>query len=131
MHIYYLDEPLSDEDVSFVQEALDVTESIEQIRVPYVLPILLEGALTDKQHRQHEEMLRGHLRKVGIGRDHGSQVVLVAPKAMYWYAVLVGAVFEETGAYPYLVQTEQQRAAIGNSGEARLLDTHGLMGFKD
>lgn len=129
MRIYFLDAPLSAEDLAFVREALDVSGELEQIQVPYVLPVL-SAPLTERQHQQHEQLLRGHLRRVGIGKDHGKQIVLVAPAEMYWHALLVRAVYEETGAYPYLVQTKQQRAAIGNRGCTRLLDAHGLMGLK-
>lgn len=131
MRIYFLEEPLSQDDLSFVREAFDVTEDIEQIRIPYVLPVLSRETYVEKDHRKHEDLLRGRLRGVGISKDYGKQVVLVAPREIYWYAVLVGAVYEETGAYPWLVQTKIQREAIGNPGSTRILDTNGLMGFKE
>ncbi|MGQ0656746.1 MAG: hypothetical protein ACT4NU_01410 [Chromatiales bacterium] len=130
MRIYFLEEPLGTDDIAFVKEALNVTEEIEQVRVPYVLPVLSREAYSEAEHRKHENLLRSRLRGAGIGKDHGKQIVLVASEQMYWHAVLVGAVYEETGAYPWLVQTEKQRAAIGNPEATRLLDTHGLMGLK-
>lgn len=49
---------------------------------------------------------------------------------MYRYAVLVQAVYAEAGAFPWLVQTKEQRKAIGSPGETRILDTYGLMGLR-
>lgn len=129
MRVYYLEEPLSDEDAAFVREAMDDATEIKQIRIPHVLPADLPN-WDEHAYRRHERLLRSALRHCGISVDKGKQILLVAPNASYWYAVLINAVYAETGAYPWLIQTSAQRAAIGNPGETRILDTHGLMGLK-
>lgn len=131
VHIYYLEQPLSNEDVQFVAEELGGGEEIEQVRIPYVLPVLSEEGLSMEKHRKHEDLLRKHLRSAGIGRDRNRQIILVAPCNMHWYSALSGAVEAETGQYPWLVQTAAQRAAIGNPGETRILDMEGQFGRKD
>lgn len=39
MRIYYLDRKLESEEVDFVADVLKLSEPIEQIRIPYVLPV--------------------------------------------------------------------------------------------
>jgi hypothetical protein len=127
MHIYYLDAPLSEEDVEFLIETLEITEPCAQVRIPHVLPSDNPN-WNEKSFHKHQALLAAALRNAGIATDRGKQVVLVAPGQMYWYAVLLHAVYAETGAFPWLVQTREQRDVIGNPGETRILDTHGLMG---
>lgn len=129
MRVYYLEEPLPDQDLAFVADALGLATDPEQVRIPYVLPVLGQDRDYEEQASAHEQLLRGHLRKVGILGERG-QVVLVVPTDLHWHSILVAAVYAETGAYPYLVQTAAQRAAIGNPGSTRLLDAQGLMGLK-
>lgn len=131
VRIYYLEQPLSNEDVQFVAAELGGGEEIEQVKIPYVLPVLSDEGLSMEDHRKHEDLLRKHLRSVGIGRDRNNQVILVAPCSMHWYSALSGAVEAETAQYPWLVQTTSQREAIGNPGETRILDMEGLFGRKD
>lgn len=128
VRIYYFEDALSDEDVAFVLEALEMTGPGEQIRIPHVLPADAPD-WSETTYRKHQALLCAALRNAGIAKDRGKQVVLVAPAKMYWYAVLVQAVYAETGAFPWLVQTMKQRDVIGNPGETRILDTHGLMGL--
>jgi hypothetical protein len=129
MRVYYLEEPLSDGDLAFVAGAFGLPTAPEQVRIPYVLPILAHDRDYEEQAAAHEQLIRGHLRRAGIAKEHG-QVFLVAPTDLHWYSVLIRAVRAETGAYPYLVQTSAQRAAIGNPGSTRILDAQGLMGLK-
>ena len=126
MRIYYLEQQLSDDDVSFVREAMEFDGPCSQIRIPHVLPADTQ-TWDENAFRRHEKLLRTALRNVGIVDDRGTQVILVAPSKMYWYSVLLHAVYSETGAFPWLVQTRAQREAIGNPGETRILDTQGLM----
>jgi len=128
MRIYYLEESLPDGDLQFVADALGLDSLPEQVRIPYVLPLLAAETDYVAASVRHEALLRTHLRRAGIGRDQGSQVAFVAPRDMHWYSVIIRAIAAETGFYPYLVQTAAQRAAIGNPGEVRLLDTEGLIG---
>lgn len=129
MRVYFFDSPLSNEDVLFVQDALDVLGSVDQVRIPHVLPAE-QPEWSEENFRKHQALVCAALRNAGIAKDRGVQVVLVAPRHMYWYSVLLHATYAETGAFPWLVQTASQRAAIGNEGATRILDTHGLMGFK-
>lgn len=129
--IYYLEEPLSAEDAAFVAEELCGGGSIEQVRIPHVLPVLSESGWTLGEEQRHERLLRKHLRVCGMGKDSDQQVILVAPRSMHWYSALSGAVAAETGLYPYLVQTSAQREAIGNPGYTRILDMAGLLRQKE
>ena len=131
MRIYYLEEPLSTGDEAFVAEELAAGESIEQVRIPYVLPVLSAGTFSANAHQEHQTLLRRHLRAAGIGRDRNRQVTFVAPREMHWYQVLSFAIEAETGRYPWLVQTHAQREAIGNPGETRIIDMEGMFGRKD
>lgn len=130
MRVYYLDEPLSEDDALFVQEAMESTSELQHVRIPHVLPHE-PPTWDEKAYRKHDRLLRSALKNAGISTDKGRQVLLVAPKHMYWYSVLIHAVYAETGAFPWLIQTSQHREAIGNPGETRILDTQGLMGLKE
>jgi hypothetical protein len=55
---------------------------------------------------------------------------MVAPSEMYWCAALTLTVYEVVGYLPYIVQTEEQRAAIDNPGPTRTLNALGLTGLK-
>jgi hypothetical protein len=127
MRIYYLDRKLTDEEAKFVEEALKLTEPIEQVRIPHILP----ASDPDGGHRARplldDELLSGHLKKAGIMRDYGRQVCLVISQDMHWYGALSHAIFNTTGFYPYLVQTKDHRERISNPGEIRITDMHGMM----
>jgi hypothetical protein len=124
--IYYLEEPLSEVEATFVASELCGGEPIEQVRIPYVLPILPQDGWTDEEEQKIVKLLRTHLKACGMRQDQGKQVILVAPKSMDWYSALARAVAAETGLHPYLVQTNEQREAIGNPGDIRILDMAGL-----
>jgi hypothetical protein len=130
MRVYFLEEPLAPEDLAFVAESFGLGLLPEQVRIPYVLPMLASEGDFVTMVKRHEELLRSHLRRAGIGRDRGSQVAFVAPRDMHWNQVIAFAIRAETGYFPYVVQTEAQREAMGNRGSLRILDTEGLCGFK-
>lgn len=127
MRVYYLDKELAKEEAEFVKETLELTEPVDQIRIPHILP----APDPDGGHRARpimdDEILERHLKKAGILRDYGKQVCLVIPKDMHWYGALTEAIFKITGFYPYLVQTKDHRKRINNPGEIRILDMHGMM----
>jgi hypothetical protein len=129
MRIYYLEEPLLEDDLAFVAEAMESTSALDQVRVPHVLPVAAPS-WSEADFLRHKALLGKALKNCGIAQDRGEQVLFVAPAHMYWYSVLINAIHEETGAYPWLIQTKVQRAAIGNPGGTRILDAQGLMGFK-
>jgi hypothetical protein len=127
MRVYYLDRELTMEEAEFVQQALELTERIEQVRIPHILP----APDPDGGHRGRplldDEILEKHLIKAGIMHDYGNKVCLVIPKDMHWYGALSHTIFNITGFYPYLVQTKDHRERINNPGEIRILDMHGMM----
>ena len=82
--MYYFDAALSEEDVAFVLESLEITGPCEQIRIPHVLPADTPN-WTEKTFHKHQALLCGALRNAGIATDRGKQVILVAPGKMYWY----------------------------------------------
>ena len=127
MRVYYLDRKLTGEEARFVEEALELTEPIGQIRIPHILP----APDSDGGHRGRplfdDEIVEKHLVKAGILLDYGKQVCLVIPQDMHWYAALSKAIFKKTGFYPHLVQTKDHRERINNPGEIRIIDMHGMM----
>ena len=127
LRTYYLDEPLTGEDKEFVSDELSDDGEVDQRRIPHVLPVLTGATMSEATFRKHRNLLRQALRNAGIGEDSGRQVAIVAPTELYWYSVLTVAVYEETGAYPFMVQTSRQRGRIGNPGGTRILDGHAFM----
>jgi len=128
--VYYFETPLSDEDLDWVQQITGLEGPCRQTRIPHVLPAEIAG-LDEQAFVRHEFLLRAALRNAGIVGDRGTQVILVALRQLYWNSVLLHAVHAETGMFPLLVQTREQREAIGNPGEIRILDMDGAMaGFK-
>ena len=126
--IYYFDAALSEEDVAFGVESLEIAGACEQVRIPHVLPV--DTPKWDEQtFRRHQGLLCAALRNAGIATDRGKQVILVAPGIMHWYSALMHTVYGVTGAFPWLFQAREQRQIIGNPGETRILDAHGLMGL--
>ena len=124
MRVYFLDRLLTNQEIDFVEDALNT--KIEQVQIPHVLPADITGGHPDRP-LSDEALVAKHLRKAGIIRDQGSRVALVMPLDMHWYSSLAFAIHNETGFYPYLIQTAQHRKHIGNPGEIRIIDMHGLM----
>jgi hypothetical protein len=121
MRAYYVDVALSESELEEVADLMQ--EPINQVRIPHVLsvvdssrPVLDDGVILD------------HLRKAGILRDAGHRVLLVAPRDSHWTPAFGRAIERLTGWLPYLVQTENQRESLGNRGQLRVLDMHGIAG---
>lgn len=129
MNIYYFEKPLSGADVEFVVEVLELDSTPTQIQIPYVLPVIGPGPIDAATQERHIVLLRDLVRRAGIAKESG-QPIFVAPSDMYWHTRLGLAIFEETGYLPYIVQTEEQRSAIGSPGPTRVLDAHGMSGLK-
>jgi len=139
MRIYYLDEPLIDEEVVFVTNSVlekDFTgqgcdKIFEQIRVPGVWPTPnSKGQYEGTGPKSHINLVRKNLQKAEISRDAGKQVVWVMPKETYWGAIFQMAIFEETGFHPYTAQRWYFENGKQVKGEIRLIDGHGMMGGK-
>lgn len=131
--VYYLDEPLSDEDAAFVVESLadregiSVDSKIAQNRVANVLPAHIDGAL--RMPASDIELLKKHLVRAGLRKDAGRQIVWVMPRDTAWGVRFQLSIFEITGFYPYVLQ----RWGHADDGEVvkrntRLIDGHGMMG---
>jgi hypothetical protein len=126
MRVYYLDDPLSDDEIADVSEMLEV--SVELVRVPSLMPVpqadgTIESAISDS-----EEAAKRLLRSAGILADYGFKVGVVIPVDMMAWGALSEAIHDLTGVYPFAIQTERQRQAIGNSGGLRVFDMQGMMG---
>jgi len=130
MRIYYFEKPLTEGDLDFVREAFSHHGKPEQVRIPYLLPIVGDGPIDSLTRTQHSEILRGLIRRAGIKQD-GTQPILVQPSQMYWNAMLGAAIFEEIGLFPYIVQTEELRSIFDNPGPIRIIDASGIYGLKD
>lgn len=118
---YFLDEPLSESEVAEVTEEMGI--DVVQVRIPRLLPlptILKDGsqAMPDSA----EEAPIAALKSAGILQDTGRRVCLVAPSSTQWNARFADAIGRLTGHFPYLIQTERQRRAIGNPGSLRILN---------
>jgi hypothetical protein len=127
--VYFFDKPLSRHDLEFVMAELELGRIPDQIQIPHVLPVLAAGPIDGVTRDRHASLLRSLIRRAGIGAG-GAQPIIVAPSEMYWCAALALAVYEVAGYLPYIVQTEEQRAAIDSPGPTRILDAHGLTGLK-
>jgi hypothetical protein len=127
LRIYFLERPLSNDEATQVAE--DLETPIEQVRIPHVLPVPEAHHCHQKQSLDADSAL-ALLRRAGIVADTGVQVGLVAPIDRDLYEALVEAVYIATGSLPYVIQTAEQREAIGNRGPLRVLDAQGLRGWK-
>ncbi len=128
MRLYYLDRRLESEEVDFVAYILKLSEPIEQIRIPCVLPAHdLNG-----DHRERpiieSNLMQKCLLKVGILSDRDKKVCLVIPKDTHWYRSLIAAILNLTGHYPCLIQIEDERKHTVNSGHIRVVDMDELIG---
>ena len=121
MRAYYLDVPLTDDQLREVAELMH--EAIEQIRVPHVLPVV-----DSSRPILDDDVILDHLRRAGLLRDTGRRVLLVAPRDSHWLTAFGRGIRRITGSLPYLVQTEGQRESVGNPGRLRIVDMQGLAG---
>jgi hypothetical protein len=106
---------------------LELTEPVDQVRIPHILPASDPDGGHSGRPLLDDEILKRHLAKAGIIRDYGKQVCLVIPKDMHWYVALSHTIFSITGFYPYMVQTNDHRERFKNPGEIRILDMHGII----
>lgn len=124
---YYIDRPLTAEEILIVEQAMD--NEVEQVKIPYVVPAAdLERDFAD-DIRAGATSLAPILCKAGIDADAGRQVALVVPKDQDLHLMLGTAIYEATGFRPYTIQTAEQREHIGNPGDLRIMNTHRIMGF--
>ena len=137
MKIYYLDEPLNEEELESIKEFLTeregnlYTEVIDQIRIPTVLPTPdIDGYYRDDIKKLIDHVKR-NLVKTGFLRDSGQQIVFVLAKDNFWNGIFQLAISEVTGFYPYIVQRWYYNGDQCVRRDIRLIDGHGMMGYKD
>jgi hypothetical protein len=132
---YYLDEPLADGELQFVQRTLigpwsrfrTDAAGLEQKRVPAVLPTPDENGDYAEDREQRAQNVRANLRHAGIRADNGRQVVWVAPQDTDWDAIFQFAIREETGFAPFVAQRWFVEHGVAIRGSIRVIDTQMLM----
>lgn len=132
---YYLDEPLADDELQFVQQTLigpwarfkTGAAGVEQKRVPAVLPLPDAHGVYAQSREQRAEKVRANLRHAGIRANNGRQVVWVMPRDNEWDAIFQYAIREETGHAPYVAQRWFVEDGVAVRGSVRVIDTHMLI----
>lgn len=123
MQAYYLNEPLSEEEVAEVAELTGWT--VTQVRVPYLMPSD-ESAAIDLEQQLRAPMLA--LRAAGLLTQYGKQVALIGCLPVHVNTLFVEAIARVTGRYPYLVQTKAMLEALEVSDSLRVLNLDVAMG---
>jgi hypothetical protein len=132
---YYLDAPLTANELSFLRQALlgpwakfkTGASSLVQKRVPVVLPVPDQRGVYAEDRERRAERVRGNLRHAGIRTDAGNQVVWVMPRDAEWDAIFQFAIRLETGFAPFVAQrwfTENGKLV---RGDVRIVNTHMLI----
>jgi hypothetical protein len=132
---YYLDEPLTEEELAFVQQTLigpwakfkTKAGALVQKRVPAVLPLPDEQGRYEESREQRAERVRANLRHAGIRADNGFQVVWVTPRDLEWDAIFQFAIREETGLGPFVAQRWFVENGAAVRGTIRVVDTQMLI----
>lgn len=132
---YYLDEPLSDDELQFVSQALigpwakfrTGATSLVQKRVPAVLPLPDEHGVYAQDREERAGIVRANLRHAGIRADAGRQVVWATPRDNDWDAIFQFAIREETGVAPFVAQRWFDENGILVRGSVRVVDTQMLL----
>lgn len=132
---YYLDEPLSEQELQFVRQTLTGpwarfrtgASGLQQKRVPAVLPLPDADGNYAEDREQRAERIRTNLRHAGIRADAGHQVVWVMPREADWDAIFQYAIREETGFGPFVAQRWFNDTGTPERGEIRIIDTHMLL----
>jgi hypothetical protein len=128
---YYLDEPLSDDELQFVRSTLigpwakfrTAASNLEQKRVPAVLPLPDADGVYAESREERAWRVRSNLRHAGIRADAGRQVVWVMPQDADWDAIFQFALREETGFAPYVAQRWFPEDGKLMRGRIRVVDT--------
>lgn len=132
---YYLDEPLIDAELQFVQQTLvgpwakfkTGATALQQKRVPGVLPAPDANGRYGASREHRAEIVRGNLKHADIAADAGRQVVWLMPKDSEWDAIFQFAIREETGYGPFAVQRWFMENATPVRRELRVFDTQLLL----
>lgn len=132
---YYLDEPLADSELQFVTRTLigpwatfrTGAGSLQQRRVPAVLPLPDKHGIYAESREQRAERVRANLRHAGICADCGRQVAWVMPRDREWDAIFQFAIREETGFAPFVAQRWFEEQGVLVRGSVRVIDTQMLL----
>jgi hypothetical protein len=132
---YYLDEPLSDDELRFVEKVLlgpwakfkTGASALVQKRVPLVLPTPDINGEYAEDREQRAERVRPNLQHAGIRADNGRQIVWVMPRDTEWDAIFQYAIREETGLAPFVVQRWFVENGVPVRKDARVVDTQMLI----
>lgn len=137
MKIYYLDQPLSEAEMVILKESitrfadLRSIQSMEQIRVPNVLPVRTWEGQFDRSIEECVDIAKNSLVRAGIEKDIGVQVTWVLPKEMHWSALFQTAIQQVTGFLPFVAQRWYVKEEGIVAGEMRVLDGQGMFGTKN
>jgi hypothetical protein len=132
---YYLDEPLNDVELQFVERVLigpwakfkTGATAILQKRVPQVLPAPDEDGTYSESREQRAERVRPNLQHAGVRADNGRQVIWVMPRDTAWDAIFQFAIREETGLAPFVVQRWFVEGGIPVRQDVRVINTQMLI----
>jgi hypothetical protein len=132
---YYLDEPLSDNELQFVSQTLigpwarfrTGATALTQKRVPAVLPLPDEVGIYAQNREQRADAVRMNLRHAGIRADAGRQVVWATPRDSDWDAIFQYAIRLETGFAPFVAQRWFMENGILMRSSVRVVDTQMLL----
>ena len=137
MRIYYMDEPLNKEEWQSIKnflaerDGVNSIKAVEQIRVPMVLPIPGTNGKFKEDITERINLIKNNLLKAGLRRDQGSQIVWVLPRDLDWGSIFQMAIYEITGFFPYIVQRWFYLDEQIIRRDIRLIDGHGMMGYKE
>jgi hypothetical protein len=128
---YYLDEPLTDEELQFLSQTLlgpwarfkTGATVLQQKRVPAILPLPDENGHYAQSREQRAFHIRNNLRHAGIHADCGRQVVWVTPRDADWDAIFQFAIHNETGVAPFVAQRWYVENDVVTRGTIRLVNT--------
>ncbi|RJF97250.1 hypothetical protein [Noviherbaspirillum saxi] len=132
---YYLDEPLTEQELQFVHQALvgpwarfpNGASALLQKRVPAVLPLPDTDGNYVQSREERAEGVRANLRHAGIRADNGRQVLWVMPRDSDWDAIFQFAIREETGFAPFVAQRWFDEGGQRTRGAVRVVNTEILL----
>ena len=130
---YFIDEPLSPGEVTEVEGLLTTCDddgssnvSIEQVRVPFVLPAPEPEGGYRKSPGELIKSARGNLRKAGIEAQSGCQVIWLTTADLIWASIFQTAIYNETGFFP--ISVHRWRVENGKVVKKGLIVKDGMHG---
>ncbi len=135
LNCYYLDEPLSDDELAFATRVLigpcarfpTEAHGLRQVRVPAVLPLPDAQGRFAQGREERARQMRQNLRHAGVHADAGRRVLWVMPHDSEWDAIFRFAIREETGFGPFVAQRWFDHGTQRVRGGLRVIDTDMLL----